>query len=118
MSVCGWCRRFDPQLEGVLRHRRRLGRYMPAMKVIPPGLDFSSLKVDLPEDPAIKEMEQMKPAFNARTTSPHSFQANDAFGDAGSKGADAFPPPHLPPASLSDESHVSMLNLPAVPNRA
>ena len=90
MSMCGWCHRYDPQLEGVLRHRRRLGRYMPAMKVIPPGLDFSSLKVDLPEDPAIKEMEQMKPAFNARTTSPHSFQTNDAFGDTG-KGADAMP---------------------------
>lgn len=38
------------------------------MKVIPPGLDFSSLKVALPEDPARKEMEQMKPAYNARVT--------------------------------------------------
>ena len=47
------------------------------MQVIPPGLDFSSLKVDLPEDPAIKEMEAMKPAFNARTTlSPSGSSAN------------------------------------------
>ena len=63
--------RYDPKLEAVLKNRRRLGRYMPSMKVIPPGLDFSSLKVALPEDPARKEMEQMKPAYNARiTTSP------------------------------------------------
>lgn len=47
---------------------------MPKMKVIPPGLDFSSLKVDLPEDPVIKEMEQTKPAFNARTYSPRASQ--------------------------------------------
>lgn len=64
-------------MEEVLRARRRLGRYMPLMQVIPPGLDFSSLKVDLPEDPAIKEMEAMKPAFNARTTlSPSGSSAN------------------------------------------
>ena len=54
---------------------------MPAMKVIAPGLDFSCLKVELPEDPARKEMEQKKPAFNARTTvrSPNSTQGSDAF---------------------------------------
>ena len=50
---------------------------MPSMQVIPPGLDFSSLKVVLPEDPAIKEMEAMKPAYNARPTlSPVSSQVN------------------------------------------
>lgn len=69
--------RYDPKLEEVLKSRRRLGRYMPSMQVIPPGLDFSSLKVDLPEDPAIKEMEAMKPAFNARTTlSPSTSSAS------------------------------------------
>ena len=38
---------YDPKLEKVLR-RRRTGRHMPIMNVIPPGLDFSNLKVLLP----------------------------------------------------------------------
>ncbi len=37
---------------------------MPLMKVIPPGLDFSALKVHLPEDPAVKELQQIAPVFN------------------------------------------------------
>ena len=37
---------YDPKLEKVLR-RRRTGRHMPIMNVIPPGLDFSNLKVHL-----------------------------------------------------------------------
>lgn len=41
---------------------------MPYMNVIPPGLDFSNLKVDLPEDPVIKEMQQHKPAYGGITT--------------------------------------------------
>lgn len=36
---------YDPKLEKVLRYRRRTGRHMPIMNVIPPGLDFSNLKV-------------------------------------------------------------------------
>ena len=32
------------------------------MKVIPPGLDFSSLKVAIPEDPTLKEFEQARAA--------------------------------------------------------
>lgn len=59
--------RFDPSLEKVLRNRRRTGRHMPFMNVIPPGLDFSNLKVDLPEDPVIKEMLQHKPAYGGVT---------------------------------------------------
>ena len=41
LSTC----RYDSKLENVLRYRRRTGRHMPFMNVIPPGLDFSSLKV-------------------------------------------------------------------------
>ena len=44
---CPWilmCR-YDTKLENVLRYRRSTGRHMPFMNVIPPGLDFSSLKV-------------------------------------------------------------------------
>lgn len=40
---------------------------MPYMNVIPPGLDFSNLKVDLPEDPVVKEMLQHKPAYGGST---------------------------------------------------
>lgn len=36
---------FDPKLEPVLRNMRRPGRHMPIMNVVPPGLDFSNLKV-------------------------------------------------------------------------
>ncbi|KAA6420901.1 MAG: Sucrose-phosphate synthase [Trebouxia sp. A1-2] len=51
---------------------RRTGRHMPYMNVIPPGLDFSNLKVDLPEDPVIKEMQQHKPAYGGSTPkAPH-----------------------------------------------
>lgn len=45
---------------------------MPYMNVIPPGLDFSNLKVDLPEDPAIKEMLKAKYGFGAQLASPHA----------------------------------------------
>jgi hypothetical protein len=38
---------YDPRLEKVLR-RRRTGRHMPIMNVIPPGLDFSNLKARPP----------------------------------------------------------------------
>ena len=41
-------RRYDVKLERVLRSRRRIGRCMPLINVIPPGLDFSSLKVRHP----------------------------------------------------------------------
>ena len=61
------CYRYDPALEKVLRTRRRSGRHMPYMNVIPPGLDFSNLKVDLPEDPVVKEMLQHKPAYGGST---------------------------------------------------
>jgi hypothetical protein len=37
--------RYDPALERILRARPRRGRHFPVMNVIPPGLDFSNLKV-------------------------------------------------------------------------
>lgn len=74
--------RFDPSLEKVLRNRRRTGRHMPYMNVIPPGLDFSNLKVDLPEDPVIKEMQQHKPAYGG--TTPKA-QAQDSPRSGGGK---------------------------------
>ena len=46
---------YDPELAKVLHFRRSKGRHMPFMKVSPPGLDFSNLKVTIPEDPVVKE---------------------------------------------------------------
>eukprot|EP00884_Botryococcus_braunii_P004374 jgi/Botrbrau1/13938/Bobra.0193s0005.1 len=77
---------YDRELEAVLRNRRRTGRHMPYMNVIPPGLDFSNLKVDLPEDPAIKEMMKAKYGFGAQLASPH---ASRDGGDPLSPTADA-----------------------------
>ena len=37
---------YDRKLEAVLRNRRKTGRHMPIMNVVPPGLDFSNLKVN------------------------------------------------------------------------
>lgn len=71
--------RFDVSLEKVLRNRRRTGRHMPFMNVIPPGLDFSNLKVDLPEDPVIKEMLQHKPAYGGVT--PKAADSSPKSGD-------------------------------------
>jgi sucrose-phosphate synthase len=51
---------YSPQLSRVLRFHRSMGRHMPNMKVIPPGLDFSNLKVSMPEDPTLKEFEQAR----------------------------------------------------------
>eukprot|EP00879_Flechtneria_rotunda_P001100 GHRR01001241.1.p1 GENE.GHRR01001241.1~~GHRR01001241.1.p1 ORF type:complete len:609 (+),score=214.61 GHRR01001241.1:761-2587(+) len=42
---------YNPDLERVVRLRLRRGRHFPIMKVIPPGLDFSNLKITAPPDP-------------------------------------------------------------------
>lgn len=54
---------YQPNLARVLRFRRSYGRHMPSMKVSPPGLDFSNLKVAMPEDPVLKEFEEQKAAM-------------------------------------------------------
>lgn len=43
--------RYNADLERVVRQRVRRGRHFPIMKVIPPGLDFSNLKISPPPDP-------------------------------------------------------------------
>lgn len=43
--------RYPEQLSAVLAMRPCTGYHVPRMTVIPPGLDFSNLKVDLPQDP-------------------------------------------------------------------
>ena len=45
---------------------------MPFMKVSPPGLDFSTLKVTMPEDPVIKEFEQQRATLQELDLAPLS----------------------------------------------
>lgn len=54
---------YHPSLARVLRFRRSYGRHMPLMKVSPPGLDFSNLKVEMQEDPVLKEFEEQRAAL-------------------------------------------------------
>eukprot|EP00803_Ostreobium_quekettii_P007884 evm.model.scf_2113.2 EVM.evm.TU.scf_2113.2 scf_2113:13778-22052(-) len=39
---------YEVELQAAINGRIHKGRHMPVMRVIPPGLDFSNLKVDLP----------------------------------------------------------------------
>ena len=79
------------KLEAVLRARRRAGRMMPLINVIPPGLDFSSLKVDLPKDPA---QAGRPPPKHASFSNHHSNPTSPRSCDGSS--------PHTEPARLSD----------------
>eukprot|EP00878_Enallax_costatus_P003956 GHUV01004177.1.p1 GENE.GHUV01004177.1~~GHUV01004177.1.p1 ORF type:complete len:1210 (+),score=383.57 GHUV01004177.1:125-3754(+) len=49
---------YNEDLERVVRHRARRGRHFPFMRVIPPGLDFSNLKIAPPPDPLQQLMPQ------------------------------------------------------------
>ena len=98
---------YSAKLAAVLGARPRPGRHMARMAVIPPGLDFSSLKVALPADPAAAEMMAATYGFGA-LMSPRGGE-----GEAGAAGAsprpgsaagaptdlptDAPPPPSPPP---------------------
>ena len=78
IAVCIACR-YDVKLERVLRTRRRVGRTMPLINVIPPGLDFSSLKVDLPKDPSLAKgpppsTPSSPPSSRTPPTPPHPRQ--------------------------------------------
>jgi hypothetical protein len=69
------------------------------MKVIPPGLDFSSLKVAIPEDPTLKEFEQARavqdvlerPQSLSPATSPRK-----GVESAGAPGSPAVASPSAP----------------------
>ena len=101
---CAGCR-YDVKLEAVLRARRRAGRMMPLINVIPPGLDFSSLKVDLPKDPAQGGRPPPKHAsfsnHHSNPTSPRSCDgssphAEPRLSDVGSPGNFPLCPNLLP----------------------
>jgi sucrose-phosphate synthase len=74
------------------------------MKVIPPGLDFSSLKVTMPEDPTLREFEQAralqemleKPQpLSPRPAASGAASPRAASETAGGPGAAAPPTPAL-----------------------
>ena len=77
---------------------------MPYMNVIPPGLDFSNLKVDLPEDPVIKEMQQHKPAYGG--TTPKAVDSHKSGGGRQTKdlGASSKAPESLCSLAVSKSS--------------
>jgi len=63
---------YNPTLARILRFRRSVGRHMPFMKVSPPGLDFSNLKVTIPEDPVVKEFEKQRATLQEFDLAPLS----------------------------------------------
>ncbi len=69
---------YNPTLARILRFRRSVGRHMPFMKVSPPGLDFSTLKVSMPEDPVVKEFEQQRATLQEFDLAPLSSPASPA----------------------------------------
>lgn len=71
---------YAPTLARILRFRRSYGRHMPCMKVSPPGLDFSTLKVKIPEDPVLKEFEQQRAALAEMDLVPLSPSENPTEG--------------------------------------
>jgi len=71
---------YNSKLARVLRLRRSgYGRHMPLMKVSPPGLDFSNLKVNIPEDPVIKEFEEQRMAMAENDIAPLSPSEDNAL---------------------------------------
>ncbi|KAL6771420.1 hypothetical protein ACKKBG_A26295 [Auxenochlorella protothecoides x Auxenochlorella symbiontica] len=83
---------YSPGLARVLHFRRSYGRHMPLLKVSPPGLDFSNLKVTIPADPVVKEFEAARAAFAERELAPAAPAAQtQASGDAVAGGG--TPPP-------------------------
>ena len=98
-------RRYDVKLEAVLRARRRAGRMMPLINVIPPGLDFSSLKVDLPKDPA----QGNRPPPKHASFSHHSNPTSPRSADGASPHADARMP------DIGSPGDASLAHLPGAP---
>ncbi|KAI8477407.1 MAG: hypothetical protein J3K34DRAFT_515747 [Monoraphidium minutum] len=74
---------YNPALIAALAQRPRRGRHFPAVAVVPPGLDFSALKVDRPPDP----WQQLAAA--AASSGPRSRRPSAASAGAGGGGAPA-----------------------------
>ncbi|KDD73052.1 hypothetical protein H632_c2586p0, partial [Helicosporidium sp. ATCC 50920] len=68
---------YQPQLARVLHFRRALGRHMPHLCVLPPGLDFSSLKVDIPADPVLREFDRQRARLETRALNALSPSASN-----------------------------------------
>lgn len=79
---------YDPSLARILRFHTAYGRHMPVMKVSPPGLDFSMLKVTMPEDPVLKEFEEERVRLAGLDLVPLSPLSASAMGRKESKEDD------------------------------
>ena len=95
---------FAPQLSRVLKYHRSHGRHMPTLKVIPPGLDFSNLKISMPEDPVLAEFEEQRRRLEqADILPPPSPIATAGSSKGGVGGGDGSPGvgPSTPAAAAS-----------------
>lgn len=88
---------YSPGLARVLHFRRAYGRHMPLLKVSPPGLDFSNLKVTIPEDPVLKEFEDARAAHVARMEGAQGSGNNAAASPPSSEPSATTPTPPLTP---------------------
>ncbi|WIA09452.1 hypothetical protein OEZ85_008853 [Tetradesmus obliquus] len=106
---------YNADLERVVRTRGRRGRHFPIMRVIPPGLDFSNLKISAPPDPwdtantaggagngALKRAGSRRRSSNA--SSSWAFLAGASNGPASNGPASNGPAAddHLAPAGEAD----------------
>eukprot|EP00803_Ostreobium_quekettii_P010053 evm.model.scf_603.4 EVM.evm.TU.scf_603.4 scf_603:21080-24472(-) len=70
---------YDRKLERAMRTRRRAGYRCPTMRVIPPGLDFDNLKVELPQkdaehSPGVGEAPRAERVLSAEMGEPRMWQ--------------------------------------------
>lgn len=116
---------FSSQLSRVLKYRRSHGRHMPTLKVIPPGLDFSNLKVTMPEDPVLREFEEQRrmmeqadivPPSPMAATSPRGSGQAAAAPSAGEEPASAGA--GTPPSSAGAPSEASVPSTPTADKAA
>ncbi|GBF97791.1 sucrose phosphate synthase [Raphidocelis subcapitata] len=109
---------YDPALERILSARPRSGRHVPRMAVIPPGLDFSNLKVGAPPDPweqlsaggacgpaSAAASQPPTPGARSRRASAAGLPLPAGFGaaaaDAAAGGAGGGSPPATPTGSAA-----------------
>ncbi len=79
-------RSYPEQLAAALTTRPLAGHHVPAMTVIPPGLDFSALKVQLPPDPLDQLLAQHQQQQLLQLSSSQQFALPPRRSTAGGGG--------------------------------
>ena len=68
---------YNSKLAHVMHLRKSRGRHMPLMKVSPPGLDFSNLKVVIPEDPVVTEFLEKRAELSEQEITFPAFSSGE-----------------------------------------